>query len=67
MKATLRYLLILALFIIPFTFMKDVEFIDSERFPIVIGLTFAVTIAYWVSYAIIEKKRKKQHGDKNDQ
>lgn len=64
MKAVLRYFMILALFVIPFTFIKDVEFVDAERFPIVIGLTLAVTIAYWVSYAIIEKKRKQQQGDK---
>jgi hypothetical protein len=60
MKATLRYLMILALCLLPFTFIQNVEFVDKERFPIVIGITLAVTIAYWVSYAIIEKKRREQ-------
>lgn len=64
MKATLRYLMILALCLLPFTFIQNVEFVDKERFPIVMGITLAVTIAYWVSYAIIEKKRKEQNKGK---
>lgn len=64
MKATLRYLMILALCLLPFTFIQNVEFVDKERFPIVMGITLAVTIAYWVSYAIIEKKRKEQNRGK---
>ncbi len=61
MKATLRYFMLLAVCIIPFTFMKDGSIVERERFPIVLGITLAVTIAYWVGYVIIEKKRKKQN------
>ncbi len=56
MKATLRYLLLLAICLIPFTFIDYLP----ERFPIVVGITLAVTIAYWSSYVFLEKKRKKQ-------
>jgi hypothetical protein len=56
--------MILALCLLPFTFIQNVEVVNKERFPIVIGITLAVTIAYWVSYAIIEKKRREQNGGK---
>ncbi len=55
MKATLRYFMILALCLIPFTFIEI-----KERFPVVIGIFLAVTIAYWIGYALLEKKRKRQ-------
>lgn len=63
MKATLRFFIILAIFLIPTTFIEIGSL--SERFPIIIGITLAVTIGYWVCYAIIEKKRKQQSPNKN--
>ncbi len=63
MKAALRFFIILAVFLIPITFIEMGSL--SERFPIIIGVTLAVTIGYWVSYAIIEKKRKQQSQNKN--
>ncbi|MCR4966127.1 MAG: hypothetical protein K6A41_10800 [Bacteroidales bacterium] len=59
MKAALRYFLLLAICLVPITFMPYIP----ERFPIVIGIVLAVTIAYWGSYAYIEKKRKQQDRD----
>ncbi len=55
MKAALRYFMILALCLIPFTFIEI-----KERFPVVMGIFLAVTIAYWAGYALLEKKRKRQ-------
>ena len=63
MKAALRFFIILAVFLIPITFIEMGSL--SERFPIIIGVTLAVTIGFWVSYAIIEKKRKQQSQNKN--
>lgn len=62
MKAFLRYFLIMAICLVPVTFMPYIP----ERFPIVIGIVLAVTIAYWGSYAYIEKRRRQQEGDKTD-
>jgi len=59
MKAALRYFLLLAICLVPITFMPYIP----ERFPIVIGIVLAVTIAYWGCYAYIEKKRKQQDND----
>ncbi len=59
MKAALRFFMILAICLIPFTFMEI-----KERFPIMVGITIAVTIAYWASYSIIERKRRKVEADK---
>lgn len=56
MKATLRYFFLLAVFLVIFSLVEI-----KEKFPIMIGIVLGVTIAYWVSYAIIEKKRKKQN------
>ncbi|MBO7491226.1 MAG: hypothetical protein J6T59_02170 [Bacteroidales bacterium] len=50
----------MAICLVPITFMPYIP----ERFPIVIGIVLAVTIAYWGSYAYIEKKRKQQDKDK---
>ncbi|MCQ2291757.1 MAG: hypothetical protein MJZ39_01175 [Bacteroidales bacterium] len=62
MKAWLRYFMLLAICLIPFTFIDRGAL--NERFPIVVGVTLAVTIGYWVSYAIIERKKKQQEGEK---
>ena len=56
MKAVLRYLMLLAVCLLPVTFLLEIK----ERFPISVGIVLAVTAAYWISYAILEKKRKKQ-------
>lgn len=52
--AALRYFMILALCLIPFTFIEI-----KERFPIMIGITLAVTLAYWLGYALLQRKKKK--------
>lgn len=56
MKTVLRYVMILAVCLIPFMFI-DIK----ERFPVMFGITVGVTVAFWVSNAIIEKKRKKAY------
>jgi len=58
MKANLRYLMLLAICLIPFTFIGEGKL--PERFPIAIGITLAVTIAYWSSYIYLKKKKEKQ-------
>lgn len=60
MKAVLRFFIILAAFLIPFTFIGQGTV--GERFPIVVGITLAVTIGYWLCYALIKKKNKEQEG-----
>lgn len=52
--AVLRFFMILALFLIPFTFIEI-----KERFPIMVGITLAVTIAYWLGYTLLQRKKKK--------
>ena len=52
--AVLRYFIILAVCLVPFMFLEI-----AERFPIMVGITFAVTLAYWIGYALLERKRKK--------
>ncbi len=54
MLAVLRFFMILALCLIPFTFI-DIQ----ERFPIMVGITLAVTLAYWLGYALLQRKKKK--------
>lgn len=54
MLAVLRFFMILALFLIPFTFIEI-----KERFPIMVGITLAVTLAYWLGYALLQRKKKK--------
>jgi len=61
MKAVLRYFMILAICLIPFTFI-DIK----ERFPIMIGITVGVSIAFWVANTIIEKKRKKVYEEQKN-
>lgn len=58
MKANLRYLMLLAVCLIPFTLIGEGKL--PERFPIAIGITLAVTIAYWSSYIFLKKKKEKQ-------
>lgn len=58
MKAWLRYFMLLAICLIPFTFIDRGAL--HERFPIVVGVTLAVTLGYWLSLAIIKKKKKQQ-------
>jgi len=45
MKAVLRYFIILAALLIPFTFSSI-----KQRFPILVGITLGVTLAYWGMY-----------------
>ena len=53
MKAVLRYFIILAAFLIPFTFSSV-----KQRFPIQVGITLGVTLAYWGRYFWMKKKGK---------
>lgn len=64
MKTVLRYFMVLAVCLIPFTFVKVGTL--NERFPIMIGITIGVTIAFWVGNAIIQKKRKQQEKNSNE-
>ena len=57
--AVLRYFIILAVCLVPFMFI-DI----AERFPIMMGITLAVTLAYWLGYALLERKRKKMEKGK---
>ena len=52
--AVFRFFLLLAICLIPFVFL-DIK----ERFPIMVGITLAVTIAYWLGYALLQRKKKK--------
>lgn len=54
MMAVFRFFLLLAICLLPFTFLEI-----KERFPIMVGITLAVTIAYWLGYAILQRKKKK--------
>ncbi len=56
--AALRFFLLLALCLIPFTFIEI-----KERFPIMVGITLAVTLAYWLGYALLQRKKKKMEKD----
>ncbi len=66
MKATLRFFILLAAFLIPFTFLGQGANALGERFPIMVGITLAVTIGYWGCYAFLERKRKRDSQDKNE-
>ncbi|MBQ3740584.1 MAG: hypothetical protein IJQ94_03105 [Bacteroidales bacterium] len=54
MMAVFRFFLLLAICLIPFVFL-DIK----ERFPIMVGITLAVTLAYWLGYALLQRKKKK--------
>ena len=54
--AVFRFFLLLAICLLPFTFLEV-----KERFPIMVGITLAVTIAYWLGYAILQRKKKKMN------
>ena len=54
MKAVLRYFILLAALLIPFTFSSV-----KQRFPMVLGITLGVTLAYWGMYFWMKKKGKK--------
>ena len=51
MKAVLRYFMLLAALLIPITFSSL-----KQRFPIVVGITLGVTLAYWGMYFWMKKK-----------
>ena len=53
MKAVLRYFMLLAALLIPITFSSL-----KQRFPIVVGITLGVTLAYWGMYFWMKKKGK---------
>lgn len=54
MMAVFRFFLLLAICLIPFVFL-DIK----ERFSIMVGITLAVTLAYWLGYALLQRKKKK--------
>ena len=56
MMAVFRFFLLLAICLIPFTFLEV-----KEKFPIMVGITLAVTIAYWLGYAILQRKKKRDN------
>ena len=51
MKAVLRYFMLLAALLIPITFSSL-----KQRFPIVVGITLGVTLAYWGLYFLMKRK-----------
>jgi hypothetical protein len=53
MKAVLRYFILLAALLIPITFSSL-----KQRFPVVVGITLGVTLAYWGMYFWMKKKGK---------
>ena len=54
--AVFRFFLLLAICLLPFTFLEI-----KEKFPIMVGITLAVTIAYWLGYAILQRKKKRDN------
>ena len=54
MKAVLRYFILLAALLIPITFSSL-----KQRFPVVVGITLGVTLAYWGMYFWMKKKGDK--------
>jgi len=56
MMAVFRFFLLLAICLLPFTFLEI-----KERFPIMVGITLAVTIAYWLGYALLQRKKKRDN------
>jgi len=54
MMAVFRFFLLLAICLLPFTFLEI-----KEKFPIMVGITLAVTLAYWLGYALLQRKKKK--------
>ena len=54
MMAVFRFFLLLAICLLPFTFLEV-----KEKFPIMVGITLAVTIAYWLGYALLQRKKKR--------
>lgn len=55
MKAVLRYFMLLAALLIPITFSSL-----KQRFPMVVGITLGVTLAYWGMYFLMKRKGKQQ-------
>ncbi len=53
MQNVLRYFIILAALLIPFT-MSSLR----NRFPILVGITLGVTLAYWGMILLFRKKKK---------
>ncbi len=64
MKALLRFFILLSALLIPLSFLGQGSV--GERFPIMLGVTLAVTLGYWIGYAILEK-RKKTSTDKGEE
>lgn len=63
MKVTLRYFMLLAVCLIPLTFVEGIK----ERFLVEVGVFLGVTAAYWIGYVLLEKKRKKMQNDQDTQ
>ena len=53
MKAVLRYFMLLAALLIPITFSSL-----RDRFPMVVGITLGVTLAYWGMYFWMKHRSK---------
>ena len=47
----MRYFMLLAALLIPITFSSL-----KQRFPIVVGITLGVTLAYWGMYFLMKRK-----------
>jgi hypothetical protein len=56
MKNIFYYFLLLGAFIIPLFLLFEHE----EKFPILIGIVFGVTIAFWGALIVMKRKSKKQ-------
>jgi len=56
MKNTFLYFLLLAAIILPLFLLFEHE----EKFPILIGITFGVTIAFWGAIIVMKRKSKKR-------
>lgn len=54
MKETFRFFVILAALLIPLTFASI-----KEKFPIMVGVTVGVTLAYWGMVIYSKRKEKK--------
>lgn len=52
-QALLRFFLLLAVLILPIFFFYK----EDNQFFIMLGITIGVTLAYWIGYAIIRKRK----------
>lgn len=58
MKNTFRYFVLLAALLIPLTFSSI-----KDKFPIMVGVTLGVTLAYWGMVIFFKKKEQKQKSE----